>query len=408
MPYFANKILSRYGSFSEDVKLLIVLQFLSSIVNGLVGFLLIFYIRFIGYSPIIYGLMTSISGGIFLISVLPSGIISSRLGAKNMITLGIGINTISFLILLFFKNIPMLIMSAILMGLSWSLVQPSFGSLLASAASLNERNYVFSMNGFSNLIGMSLGTVVGGYFPSVGKILLSSELDGYRLSFIFSIIIFILLFTLVRKISTDIRMGRGRRINLPKDVRITLIKLTLPAMLIGFGAGFVIPYFQLQFKYRFGISIESISYIFAFTDVLMAILMLYIPFIAERLGTLKTIVSLWLLATLTLFMMPFISYLPLGFYLFSSLYVMRTILMNVAGPIQSSFEFSLIPRDYRMITSSLLSLAWVGMNSLSAYFGGVLIVYSLNIPFYICTAFYLASALMYWIFFRGIRNMPGE
>ncbi|MEM2269078.1 MAG: hypothetical protein QXM30_05730 [Thermoplasmata archaeon] len=128
-------------------------------------------------------------------------------------------------------------------------------------------------------------------------------------------------------------------------------------MLIGFGAGFVIPYFQLQFKFRFGVSIESISYIFALTDFIMAILMLYIPFYAEKKGTLITIVVLWLLATLTLFLMPFISYLPMGFYMFSSLYIIRTILMNVAGPIQSSFEFSLIPKDFRMITSSLLSLS---------------------------------------------------
>lgn len=77
MSNFLNYIFSKYGKFSNDVKLLIVLQFLSSIMNGVIGFLLIFYIRFIRYSPIIYGLMTSLSGAIFLISILPSGIISS-------------------------------------------------------------------------------------------------------------------------------------------------------------------------------------------------------------------------------------------------------------------------------------------------------------------------------------------
>jgi predicted MFS family arabinose efflux permease len=291
--------------------------------------------------------------------------------------------------------------SSILMGLSWSFIQPSFGSLLASSSTPEERNYVFSLNGFSNLIGVSAGTVLGGYFPSIGLNLLRNEYFGYKLSFIVSAAIFIILFLLVNRIDVDIKIEKGRRISIPGDVRNTLIKLTIPAMLIGFGAGFVIPYFQLQFKYRFGVSIESISYIFAITDVIMAILMLYIPFIAEKVGSLRTIVSLWLLATLSLFLMPFISYLPLGFYLFSSLYVIRTILMNVASPIQSSFEFSLIPSEYRMITSSLLSLAWVGMNSLSAYLGGILITYSLNIPFYICTTFYLSSAIMYWIFFRN-------
>ncbi len=401
MASIVQKIFSRYGKFSMSIRILIWIQFLESIENGIIYFLLIFYIRFLGYSPVVYGLMTSITGLVFLITVFPMGIISSRIGARSMITWGISLNIFALLVLLFFEEIPMLMVSSILMGLSWSFIQPSFGSLLASSSTPEERNYVFSLNGFSNLIGVSAGTVLGGYFPSIGLNLLRNEYFGYKLSFIVSAAIFIILFLLVNRIDVDIKIEKGRRISIPGDVRNTLIKLTIPAMLIGFGAGFVIPYFQLQFKYRFGVSIESISYIFAITDVIMAILMLYIPFIAEKVGSLRTIVSLWLLATLSLFLMPFISYLPLGFYLFSSLYVIRTILMNVASPIQSSFEFSLIPSEYRMITSSLLSLAWVGMNSLSAYLGGILITYSLNIPFYICTTFYLSSAIMYWIFFRN-------
>ncbi|MEM2269077.1 MAG: hypothetical protein QXM30_05725 [Thermoplasmata archaeon] len=43
------------------------------------------------------------------------------------------------------------------------------------------------------------------------------------------------------------------------------------------------------------------------------------------------------------------------------------------------------------------------MNSLSAYLGGILITISLNIPFYSCNAFYLSSAIMYYIFFRNVK-----
>ncbi len=402
MKGIVKTILSKYGKFSNTVRILILIELLISIENGIIYFLLIFYIRAIGYLPVIYGLMTSISGLVFLLTVVPSGIISSKIGAKAMLSLSIIISIFSLLILIFFQELALLIIASILMGISWSFSQPNFGSLLASASTVDERNYVFSLNGFFNLVGMSAGTVLGGYFPSIGEVLFSNAILGYKLSFVISILIFISVFFLIEMIDIDIKMERGRSASIPQDVRKMLIKLTLPAMLIGFGAGFVIPYFQLQFKYRFGISIESISYIFAITDLLMAMLMLYIPFYAEKKGTLMTIVSLWLLATLTLFLMPFISNLPMGLYLFSSLYVIRTILMNVAGPIQSSFEFSLIPKEYRMITSSLLSLSWVGMNSLSAYLGGLLILYSLNLPFYICTSFYLTSALMYYIFFRNV------
>ena len=398
-----NLIFSKYGKFSNTIRILIIIQFLISIVNGIISFLLIFYIRALGYSPIIYGIMTSITGLVFLITIVPSGVISSRIGAKGMINLGIISSILSLLILVFFESIPLLIISSVFMGLSWSLSQPSFGSLLATAASPEERNYAFSLNGFSNLIGASLGTAFSGYFPSIGQIIFLNTIFGYKLSFIISIFILVFLTFLVKKIDINLKVEKQEKVKIPSNVKKTLIKLTLPAMLIGFGAGFVIPYFQLQFKFRFGVSIESISYIFALTDFIMAILMLYIPFYAEKKGTLITIVVLWLLATLTLFLMPFISYLPMGFYMFSSLYIIRTILMNVAGPIQSSFEFSLIPKDFRMITSSLLSLSWVGMNSLSAYLGGILITISLNVPFYICTAFYLSSAIMYYIFFRNVK-----
>ncbi|MEM4878295.1 MAG: MFS transporter, partial [Thermoplasmata archaeon] len=330
-----NLIFSKYGKFSNTIRILIIIQFLISIVNGIISFLLIFYIRALGYSPIIYGIMTSITGLVFLITIVPSGVISSRIGAKGMINLGIISSILSLLILVIFESIPLLIISSVFMGLSWSLSQPSFGSLLATAASPEERNYAFSLNGFSNLIGASLGTAFSGYFPSIGQIIFLNTIFGYKLSFIISIFILVFLTFLVKKIDINLKVEKQEKVKIPSNVKKTLIKLTLPAMLIGFGAGFVIPYFQLQFKFRFGVSIESISYIFALTDFIMAILMLYIPFYAEKKGTLITIVVLWLLATLTLFLMPFISYLPMGFYMFSSLYIIRTILMNVAGPIQS-------------------------------------------------------------------------
>ncbi|MEM2722430.1 MAG: hypothetical protein QXF30_04595 [Thermoplasmata archaeon] len=102
-----NLIFSKYGKFSNTIRILIIIQFLISIVNGIISFLLIFYIRALGYSPIIYGIMTSITGLVFLITIVPSGVISSRIGAKGMINLGIISSILSLLILVFFESIPL-------------------------------------------------------------------------------------------------------------------------------------------------------------------------------------------------------------------------------------------------------------------------------------------------------------
>lgn len=392
-----------YSNFNITIKKMILANALSSIGSGIFSFLFIFYVINTGFSTVVYGLLSSITGITYILFILPVGIISSRLGSKKMIIFGNMLGIISIIFYILSNNIFLFYSGSIIYGISGAFSNPNFNSILSKASEEHRRNFVFSLNGFLNLMGSTIGIVLSGYFPALGSKLFNSDEIGFKIALTITAILWIGTLITITSVKEDIKLKRNEKINIPKNVLKTMIKLTIPASLIGLGAGFVIPYFQVQFQDRFHLSISTISYIFSITTFSMAIIMLIVPFLARRKGTLTTIVSFQLIAAVLLFTMPFTSNLKnFGLLIFSGLYYLRTILMNVAGPIQSSFELSMVPEIYRPVMSSLVSLSWVGMNSVSVYLGGIIMQYSLNLPFYICTAFYITSSVLYFIFFKDL------
>jgi len=332
---------------------------------------------------------------------LPIGIISSRIGSRKMLFIGSFFSIIFILIYVITSNVLLLYSGAIISGFAQAFSSPNFNSLLSKASEEKRRNFVFSFNGFVNLMGLTLGITVSGLFPSLGRFLFKNNLIGFKLALLTVLILWTISLILIRLLEDDIKIKREERKKVPKEILKTMLKLTIPASLIGLGAGFVIPYFQLQFQYRFHLGISTISYIFSITTFAMAILMLLVPFLARRIGSLSTIVTFQVIAALLLLSKPFSSNLSsMGLYFFSALYFFRTILMNVIGPVQSSFELTMIPEEFRPFMSSLVSLSWIGMNSISVYFGGIIMNYSLNLPFYICAIFYVTSSILYYIFLK--------
>ncbi len=397
-------IIEKYLHFGEESYRLIRLQFIYGLSSGIFGFLFIFYLTFFGYSPLEYGLLISIQGVAYIVSIVPSGVYASRIGAKRMIILGTLVDILAYPMLSFTSYFYLLIIASALSGLASSFMNSSFSSLISKSSEEYIRKYVFSLSSFFGLIGNTIGNILGGIMPEIGVAIGSKSMGYSMLPFVLLFLIF-LAFLISTKIKIDIKLNKMEtRPKLDGSTKKIILKLIIPASLIGFGAGFLIPYFQLQFKYRFNINVESISYIFALTNLIMAFVILFVPFIAEKRGSVFTIVIFQSLATLTLLLMPFIGGIKgIGLSLFTSLYIFRTLMMNVSNPVQTSFELSLIQEEHRPFMSSLVSFSWTGLNSISTLIGGYLIMFSLNLPFYITASFYFTSSILYITFFGKMR-----
>ena len=200
------------------------------------------------------------------------------------------------------------------------------------------------------MIGSALAMLLSGFLPDLFRSW-GNPIPGYRL------VMFIgAFFMFLRAIlSFFIKEPERREIperGLPKTMR-TIMKFSIPNMFIGIGAGLVIPFMQLQFNYRFGTTPTGIGMIFALNQILMIFVLLILPHIAERKGTVRTVAALWAVATVLMALLPWSAALPFGIFMFTGIYLVRAILMNSTGAIGSAFRMNIIPDEDKGVADAV-------------------------------------------------------
>jgi len=362
--------------------------------SALYGFITIFYVTALGYSTAFFGALSAIGEAALVLSLLATPHVASRTGAKGSVILGTAITATSVLGLATFSAPAALGAAFAGTGVGQAMVSPTFSSLVSAAEPRERRTAAFVASGVTNQLGAFVGTALSGTLadllqPSLGRI------GAYRIVLAVASASMAPALLLIYKTSVDLRPGSNPW-RMSKVSRRAAWKLIVAAILIGAGAGFLIPYFPLQFKYRFGSSTAYISQLFSVTNIVMAVIMLYMPELERRLGSLRSIVGSWIVATALMVAMPAAAELPFGVVAFSALYLARTTVMNAIGPVQSSFELSMMDPGDRPTFSSLETLAWNAANAGTVVLGGIIMQTSLDVPFYICGIFYMAAAIFYY------------
>lgn len=389
------KAFREYASLSSSSRSLAAYYLLYGVSSGLSGFIAIFYVISLGYSEVFYGALSSAGGFSYVAFLMLSPYVSRRIGARKALAVGTGLYSASSAALAASASPATLFAAFVASGASGALIYPNFSSLVSVSEERNRLTSSYSLSGFSNQIGAFAGTALSGYLADSLKALIGQP-GSYRA--VIAIASAVAAASLVEplKRGPDIRPGPLRR---RSGLRMMWRPL-VAAALIGAGAGFLIPYFQLQFKYRFNAPVQQISLVFSAANLAIAIIMLFMPAVERALGSLNSIVWSWIAATLFMIAMPFVSGLPAGFYLFSSFYIIRTVIMNAIGPVQSSFEMSLFQEQERPFFSSAENFIWNATNSATVVAGGIIMQESLNMPFFICGAFYLSASAVYYTLMR--------
>jgi len=397
-----HRALEDYRNLNEDAKRLAMYNFINSMASNLGGFITIFYVIFLGYGVVFYGIMTAIGGFAFVILLIPSSFLTYLKGSKHTVLAGSVFQGLSYLLILIYPSKPTLLASSVIGSVGSSMNSAALNPLISKSESLSNRTKAFSLNYFFNYIGAFVGTAFSGSLVDFLKNHIGYY-SSYRSIFGITTIAFLASSYIVNRVQTDLKPSPPK-LDFKNENFRTIYKLAIPAGLIGAGAGFLIPYFPLQFKDRFNLSVSVISAIFSITNLFMAFFALYMPTFEKRLGSLRSIISSWVTATTFMVLMPFIGLLGSSVaaeVLFSAFYLLRTVTMNVISPVQSSFELSLLNDEFKSIGSSIETLTWNSIYSITVIFGAYLMKWSLNAPFFICAAFYYASALIYYKYFSS-------
>jgi len=360
-----------------------------------------------GVSAGFMGALITIMGVSMVASSVPFGILADRFSRRRILIFGNVVASVTIAVFALTGNEVILLAAALFEGLSEAAFSASASALLADKATDEKRNSVFSFSGFTQSIAFGLG---GFIIPVVAVF----ELFGYTVQESHSILyvmiaalslastIIILKVTESRKPRERVKVTLGSLY--PKKSGGVLWKYLLTSIIIAFGAGLVVPLMSVWFGYRFGVPDTLSGPILGASSLLIGIATLGSPPIARKLGIVKAIVVTQAASTLFMFLTPAAP----EFISASIVYSFRSLLMNMASPLQQSMVMGLVHEDERGLASGISSALWKLPSSLSTFIGAWLMGLGLlATPFYLASIFYLVSILMFWYFFRNTK-LPEE
>src|SRR5207245_4073388 len=141
------------------------------------------------------------------------------------------------------------------------------------------------------------------------------------------------------------------------------------ASTLGFGAGFIITLVGPCFYHRFNLSDSYRRPLLAFSNLLIGFSAYASPRLATRFGQMRAII---LVTGSSMLFMLSMAFIPI-FALAAGVYIVRSALMNMAGPLMDSFSMSIFPAEQRGLFSALSNIPFRLPNSLSTYFGGFIL-----------------------------------
>ena len=350
--------------------------------------------------------MIAAQGISVVLTSIPLGIVSDVYGRKHLLILGSLVGAAALLVFAVTSNFLFLLSASVALGFAEGASVTTWNALLADLTDNSNRNKVFSMSFIVINVTLGIGLVLPGAFPALQSL---TGLTNYALhketllilgiAGFFSPLMFYVLLRNHRETHNPERRWSGLA------NKGTLAKLGFVASTIGFGAGFIIPLVGAWFYYRFNVSDNYSGPILAFSNILIGFSAYASPRLATKFGQMRAIIITTGSSMLFMLSMAFIPVFALA----AGVYIVRSALMNMAGPLIDSFSMSIFPAEQRGLVSALSNITFRLPNSLSTYFGGFILGLGLlQLPFFIASAFYITGLAGFYIFFVATKRYAAQ
>jgi len=384
----ATGLIGRIRAFPPAAWRLVVLGMFVAVGNGVFGFAYVLFLFQQGFGTGVQGLLISLMEITVAMTILPFGMLASRAGKRRMLFSGLALTAVAYVSVAFARELWQFAPGMLLLGLGTSMITPTLAAALADTVCDSDRKYLMSFNAFGVMLASAVGYYLSGLF--VGAI---GEEGGFRALFgAAGAIVFAGAVFLTRNLDGSCAP--------PQELRgkaRTLLPFILPQLVLGLGAGLVIPFFPVYFKLRFATDTGTISALFTVTQLIWAATYIAMPVVAEKRGSVRTLVLMQAFAVAALFAIP----LTVDFGSTAVLFAARMILMNASRPLADSYMMTLVGKDLRSTAVAANQLAWMLPHMLSVAAGGALMAVNREVPFLICGLLYIVSTSLYaWFFMK--------
>ncbi|BDG16773.1 MFS transporter [Thermus brockianus] len=353
----------------------VLASFLWSFGANLVYFFLNFHLEALGYTRAHIGYAQALLLLMGVVSALPLAYLIPRLGYLKSLYSAFFLAAGSGLLL----GLGLLVFPALGgYGLAGALLQGAAAPLMARLVPPERWVALFSLQ--------AALTTASGFFSTLLAGLLS-EWVGARHVLLFALPFFLLAVPL----ALGLPEGEGKTPRLWGRFGVWL-RLLVPQVVIGFGAGLVIPFLNLYLKEKFGLTYGATGLVFALSSLATGGAMLLQPLLVHRVGKLKAIVLVQALSLPFLALLAWAPWLPVVTFAL----LVRGALMNAAGPVYAALVMDYLPEEERpgffLVESALWSLlfalgsalsgklqAALGLPAFHYLFGATLALYALGI-----------------------------
>lgn len=361
-----------------------------------------------GYGPDVVGAVTSMMGIGMAATALPAGWLADRFGRRACLLAGaiavaaaLGARALSL-------SPGALYGSTLFVGAGQALITIAASPFMIENSDEFERTHLFSMHFVVILLGGLLGNLAGGELPGVFE----QNFAGYAPSTLVAYRVTLIVGALASMLSVwpllflreappherpAIEPARAR------DHAELLSRLGLNFLIVGFGAGLIMPFFNLYFSQRYGATAGQIGLYFSVAQVLTLIATLTGPLIARRMGMLKAVTLLQLVS------LPFL--VTLGFETTLAVSViafwLRSVFMQMSSPLVAAYAMEQIPPALRARAQAIDNMCWyAGWAISSALSGQVMARFGFAWPYYLTALCYGVAAVTFWAYFRRREASP--
>ncbi len=389
----------------REYRFYLIIGFLNGVAVGILWAIYAPYLRLLGYSATIYGFIAGSGVVVSAVSSLIAGILSDAIGSKRIAFYGLLLNILSYL-LIYLGEFWSLLLASMLNGFSSGFYYTAYTVLVSKSTSSDKLHYAYSYTMASSIMGDALGLYLG-WIPVI-----TSNYTGIPLLTCYRYMVLSPVFIAVLSIyilERYIHEKTTRKANLASFDRLKellyeykhlprgLYILIVSEAIIGFGAAMSIHNIDYYFTLKYGVTSGELGSVLGTQQLLMALLMFKLPGFVKRVGD---VVKTYLVVTTPSIPLLIAMTYTNDYLVASIIYIIRSILMNLANPLFNALSMQITPENLRGRAASLLSLPWTLLGGLGRGVGGRLMDIDVELPLRITALLYVIGLSIIAVFFR--------
>jgi MFS family permease len=396
---------SQLRTFNRSARLFLLSVIMDGIVISAWQLFFNFYILERGFERDFLGMVNAMPAVAALALGIPMGLLSDKIGRKRAMVLGIAVFIVAMALEVTLYDPVLILIAAFVAGGAQMLYYLSQAPFMMKVSDEHNRTLLFSLSfGLVTLSG-AVGSVFAGQLPALfGSWLEVPARSATAYQAVLLCSVGLGLFTLVPLllIREPPRTGAAQQARQNTSIwqvlkRPLTLQLSLPNLLIGFGAAILIPYMNVFLSERHAVSDQRLGLLFSISSLMVGFGSIIGPRVAGILG--GKIRAVVLTQALSLIFLLVMGFSPV-FWLVAIGFLMRGTLMNMAVPLFSAFSMEQVVESEQGTVNSVKELAWQMGWAVGPYVSGLVQVSYGFTPLFITTASLYASAIVFtWILF---------